>query len=249
MESMDAEIRDAVADYRKSDFPVALTGAGVSVDSGIPDFRSEEGLWNVFDPWEYATIEAFRTTPRKAWIFYRSLARNLRDAKPNPAHKALARLESEGGLNGIITQNIDGLHGDAGSRNVLEVHGDARRLHCLRCGRLTPALADHYSSQEVPECDRCGNPLKPNVVLFGENVRLSEQSSQLLERCDLLLVVGTSAEVYPVADFPRQILRNGGKLIEFNNRDSVLSSFCSHRIYGPASETVPQFVENALQRL
>ncbi|HUG43123.1 MAG TPA: Sir2 family NAD-dependent protein deacetylase [Acidobacteriota bacterium] len=246
---MDAEIRDAVVDYLKSDFPVALTGAGISVDSGIPDFRSQDGLWNVFDPWEYATIEAFRASPQKAWMFYRSLARRLRDARPNPAHEALASLEIEGRLNGIITQNIDGLHLAAGSRNVVEVHGDARRLQCLHCARLTPASADQYSSQEVPACNHCGNPLKPNVVLFGEGIRLSDRSSRLLDRCDLLLVVGTSAEVFPVADFPRQVLRRDGKLIEFNVRETALSFFASHGIYGPAAETVPEFVESALKLL
>src|SRR5262249_1846900 len=154
--------------------------------------------------------------PEKAWRLYRALGRTLLDREPNPAHRALAVLAASGRLAGIVTQNVDGLHQRAGSPRVLEIHGEHGRLQCLGCERLEPFLRGHLEDGPIPRCAACGHPLKPNVVLFEEPVREMTEIDRLLEGCDLLLVVGTSAEVYPAAGLSVQVLERGGSLLEFN---------------------------------
>ncbi len=203
---------------------VALSGAGISVPSGIPDFRSRGGLWSRFPPEEYATLDVFLQNPAKAWRFFRIMAAMLADKAPNPAHYALAELEARGRLAAIITQNIDGLHQAAGSRNVVEIHGVHHRLHCLRCPheeRFGPA---HLDDEQVPTCPDCGFPLKPKVVLFGENVMALETVHGLAAGCDLLLVIGTSAQVYPAAALPSMVTRYGGIVIEMNREPSLATA-------------------------
>lgn len=212
---------EAAARLRAARKPAALTGAGISVGSGIPDFRSPGGLWTVFSPEEYATIEVFSRNPAKAWELFRALGKILEGKRPNAAHRALAQLEQQGVLHGIVTQNIDALHQQAGSRRVFEIHGEHRHLHCLQCGALTPVTPDHYRTTEVPHCILCGYPLKPNVVLFGEAVRDLEAIHAFIADCDLLLVVGTSAQVYPAAALPSMVRQNGGSIFEFN-REAAL---------------------------
>ena len=202
----------------------ALTGAGISVGSGIPDFRSPGGLWTVFSPEEYATLEVFDRDPAKAWELFRALGTVLAGKKPNPAHRALAELEQQGWLQGIVTQNIDNLHQQAGSSRVFEIHGDHQHLHCPHCGELTPAAPHHYQDAGVPRCPRCGSPLKPNVVLFGEAVRELSAIHDFIAGCDLLLVAGTSAQVYPAAALPSLVQRNGGRILEFNREPALASS-------------------------
>jgi NAD-dependent deacetylase len=213
--------REAIDRFRDASRALALTGAGISVESGIPDFRSPGGLWSVFSPGEYATIEVFLRDPEKAWQLYRALGRSIEGREPNAAHRALAALEGEGWLDGVVTQNVDGLHTKAGSRRVLEVHGDHRRLQCLRCGRLEPFEVDHLREGPLPRCPGCGSPLKPNVVLFGEAVRSLETVDEWIEDCDVLLVIGTSAQVYPVAELPSRVARRGGTILEFNLEPAV----------------------------
>jgi NAD-dependent deacetylase len=253
------EAAEAVAKARRA---VAFTGAGISVESGIPDFRSPGGLWTVFAPDEYATIEAFAETPEKAWKLFRAIGKTIAGARPNPAHEALAALEAAGRLAGVITQNIDGLHQAAGSRNVVEVHGDHRRLQCLSCGRLSPMPESLLDGGSVPACASCGSPLKPNVVLFGEGVRGLEDVQALIAGCDLLLVVGTSAQVYPAAGIPPAVKRDGGRVLEFNLEPTPLSEggvelrfWGAHPVepvsdwlfLGPAGKTLPAVARRALQ--
>jgi NAD-dependent deacetylase len=197
---------------------VALTGAGISVPSGIPDFRSAgTGLWENVDPMEVAHIDVFRRDPERFWHFYGDRFTTLRDKRPNGAHHALVELERRGHLDAVITQNIDGLHEAAGTQDLIEVHGSISHASCLVCERrydleeTRERLADDPVG--VPRCD-CGHPLKPDVVLFGEFLPMDamNRAEELSERADVLLCVGSSLEVYPVAGLPSVCLRAGGAL-------------------------------------
>jgi NAD-dependent deacetylase len=234
--------------YCGATFPVALTGAGISVDCGIPDFRSGDGLWSVFDPTEYATLSGFLEDPAKVWQMYRALGMTVQGKRPGAAHFALAHLERTSGLRGVITQNIDGLHSAAGSSNVIEIHGDCRSLQCLRCAGRKPAGDCYLKEGPVPLCSQCEHPLKPNVVLFQEAVRGMGEVEGLLNSCDLLIVIGTSATVYPAAGFPHRVLSRGGRIIEFNLEQTNLTSSCDFYCEGRVDVTVPQFV-SAVQEL
>jgi NAD-dependent deacetylase len=202
---------------------VALTGAGISVPSGIPDFRSAGGLWSQFLPEEYATLEVFLRDPAKAWRLFRAMADMLAGKKPNAAHYALAALADYKCLTAIITQNIDGLHQAAGSKQVVEMHGGHQSLHCLRCGHEELLNALHLEASRVPTCPQCDFALKPKVVLFGEDVVELDTVQGLASGCDLLLVIGTSAQVFPAAALPGQVARRGGRIIEMN-REPVLAA-------------------------
>ncbi len=219
----ESPLAKAAAAIQTATKTVALTGAGISVGSGIPDFRSPGGLWTIFSPEEYATLDVFYRNPAKAWDLYRALGKVLLGKSPNPAHQALAELEQQGNLSGIITQNIDNLHQQAGSSQVFEIHGDHQHLHCLQCDLLQPIEAVHYQTTVVPRCPHCGFPLKPNVVLFGEAVRDLEVIHDFIKDCDLLLVIGTSAQVYPAAALPSMVRHSGGRIFEFNKEQALES--------------------------
>lgn len=241
-------LAEAARALRGASFAAALTGAGISVESGIPDFRSPGGLWSVFDPAEYATLSTFRRNPEKAWRLYRALGRTLAGRRPNPAHEALAALEAAGLLKLVVTQNIDGLHQAAGSRQVVEIHGDHRHLQCLGCGLLEAVAAVHLDGDAVPLCPHCSSPLKPNVVLFEEAVRGLAEIEAALRRCDLLLVVGTSGLVWPAAGLPEMVRRRGGRVIEFNLGSTELTENGSvdYLFAGAAGTTLPLFVASVL---
>ena len=185
---------------------VVLTGAGVSTESGIPDFRSETGIWAEVDPFEVASIQAFRRNPARIWSFYRERVHVLRDAQPNAAHLALAELERRGLVESVITQNIDLLHTRAGSRDVVEVHGSIRSAQCLGCLWTEPidAVLAQLVETPLPSCSQCGAVLKPGVVLFGELLPAGaiERAMLLARGARLMLVVGSSLEVWPVAGLP-----------------------------------------------
>ncbi len=210
-----AQLADLI---READSVVALTGAGISVPSGIPDFRSPgTGLWANVDPMEIAHIDVFRRDPERFWRFYGDRFHSLEDKRPNRAHEALAELEQAGMLDAVITQNIDQLHARAGSRVLIEVHGTIAHSSCPRCHACYP-LADVRTRQaadadSVPRCD-CGEPLKPDVVLFGEY--LPEDAIARAERlaagADLMLCIGSSLEVHPVAQLPELTLCAGGQI-------------------------------------
>jgi NAD-dependent deacetylase len=196
---------------------VALTGAGISVPSGIPDFRSPgTGLWERVNPMEVAHIDAFRADPKRFWGFYGQRFATLRDKRPNGAHSALVELERRGMLAAVVTQNVDMLHRKAGTGELVEVHGSIATSSCLSCGgsyELEEARARLASDGAVPRCD-CGEPLKPDVTLFGELLPPGalERATELAASADLLLCVGSSLEVYPVAGLPSITLQAGGRI-------------------------------------
>jgi NAD-dependent deacetylase len=203
---------------RRSTNAVALTGAGVSVPSGIPDFRSPgTGLWEKVDPMEVAHIDAFHRDPQRFWQFYSQRFLALHDKRPNAAHAALAELERNGLLRGVITQNVDRLHGLAGSRRVVEVHGSIEQSLCVVCGTrvgLAEVMRIVSGGQTTPECEACGAALKPDVVLFGELLpeEAIDDAQALAANSDLMLCVGSSLEVYPIAALPSLTQAAGGQI-------------------------------------
>jgi NAD-dependent deacetylase len=208
-----------VADLlRAAERAVALTGAGISVPSGIPDFRSPgSGLWEKVDPMEVAHIDAWRRDPDRFWSFYSQRFTTLMDKEPNEAHLALAELERRGLIRGVITQNIDRLHRKAGTERIIEVHGSIAWSVCLTCGERVPidrVIALLADGDGAPRCPTCGAPLKPDVVLFGELLpeRALAEAQELAMAADLMLCVGSSLEVYPVAGLPAMTHGGGGRL-------------------------------------
>jgi NAD-dependent deacetylase len=241
---------------------VVLTGAGISTESGIPDFRSPTGIWAQYDPAEYATIEAFRADPRKVWSFYSRRLRVLLEAEPNAGHLALAELERAGRVSAVVTQNIDGLHRRAGSRDVVEVHGSIRSSTCPACsakyelGELlellrqgadsaapteaVPALPVRPVPSEAPECPRCGAIVKPDVVMFGELLPEAaiERAYALARSTGLLLVVGSTLEVWPVSMLPGETVAAGGEVAIVNRGPTSFDGRATVKIDGGAGETL-----------
>jgi len=207
---------------RQAAHVVALTGAGVSTRSGIPDFRSvRSGMWNRTDPLEVASIWTFYNQPDVFYRWMRPLAQRIVAAEPNPAHRALAELERHGCLQAVITQNVDSLHQRAGSRHVFELHGHARSVRCLHCSHRASSevlWADVLRGQQPAPCPECGGALKPDVILFGEPLPYEALSGAQQEAlaCDVMLVAGTSLEVMPAADLPMLAKRRGARLILVN---------------------------------
>ena len=199
---------------------VVLTGAGVSTESGIPDFRSPTGIWAEFDPAEYASLPAFRADPAKVWRFYKPRIAMLTEAEPNAAHRALAALEEAGLVDAVVTQNIDLLHERAGSRNLVEVHGSIRSATCPTCDAsyARDVVVAKLERADAPACDDCGSILKPDVVFFGEVLPADaiERAFELARSARLLLVVGSSLEVHPVAALPEETLGAGGRVAIVN---------------------------------
>jgi NAD-dependent deacetylase len=200
---------------------VALTGAGISTGSGIPDFRSPTGIWATVDPREFASLSAFRRDPERVWTFYRLRVRMLTEAEPNAAHRSLAELERRGLLAAVITQNIDVLHERGGSREVIEVHGSIRSSSCPRCGQrctLAEVLEQLAASEAAPRCPACATILKPDVVFFEEMLPVDaiDRAYALAREAGLLLVVGSSLEVWPVAELPSVTRAAGGEVAIVN---------------------------------
>lgn len=223
-ESDSNHLSEAAATFCSAKKVVALTGAGISVESGIDDFRSPGGLWSQYPPDEYGTLDVFKRTPEKAWRLFHVINKGMVGKKPNQAHRVLADFEQKKMISGVVTQNIDNLHQVAGSSNVVEIHGDTRQLQCIFCETLYRRENIPLSENVLPHCSNCGNVLKPNVVLFGEQVRSLDDINLLLHRCDLLLVIGTSAQVYPAASLPQQVKMSSGKIFEFNITETDLTT-------------------------
>jgi NAD-dependent deacetylase len=243
------QIMQAADLLTSSRYPIALSGAGISTPSGIPDFRSSDnGLWNRFNPMEVASLSAFRTKPEKFFDWFRPLARLIFDAKPNPAHTALAELEQRGLLQTIITQNIDNLHQRAGSQNVIEVHGAISSLTCGQCFQKTnveEVRHAYFEENQIPTCKSCGGILKPDVILFGEQMPMTPwlTAEQEINKCDLLLVVGSSLEVNPVAKLPFEVIAKGGKLIIINKQITYINSRADIVFRKDAAEVLPAILE------
>ena len=221
---------------------VVLTGAGVSTESGVPDFRSPSGIWARYDPMEYATIDAFRRDPVKVWEFYAKRLEVLGSARPTAAHDALAALERAGLVLAVVTQNIDRLHELAGSRDVVEVHGSIRTASCLDCGQ-TVSLEEvirQLRDAPTPTCPRCGSVPKPDVVMFGEVLPAEaiERAVELAATARLLLVVGSSLAVFPVASLPETTLRSGGAVAIVNAEPTPYDELASIVIHAQAGETL-----------
>lgn len=217
---------------------VALTGAGVSAESNVPTFRGEEGLWKNFRPEEVATPQAFRRDPKFVWEWYDSRRALLKEIRPNPAHEVLARLEKRYAEFWVVTQNIDGLHQAAGSRNVIELHGNIWKARCVREGTVTE-MREAPLPELPPKC-RCGALLRPHVVWFGELLPVEEyrQSEELISRCDLLFVVGTSGIVQPAASLPYLARERGGFIVEVNPEETPISAIADEILPGKAGEVL-----------
>ncbi|GAB4291733.1 MAG: NAD-dependent protein deacetylase [Myxococcota bacterium] len=225
---------------------VALTGAGISVPSGIPDFRSPGGVWEKYDIYEYGTIQAFLSNPQKVWKLFKEFDSLISAAKPNNAHIALAELEERGFIKGVITQNIDGLHHKAGSKMIVEFHGNCLRLHCVRCGFALGR--EEYPAEDdglIPTCPECDQPLKPTVVLFGEQIPSDSISAalSLTDAANVFVVVGTSASVAPASLYPELAFNRGIPVIEINMEATHLTErVATISILGDAAEILPKLV-------
>lgn len=234
----------------RSKFAIAFTGAGISAESGIPTFRGFNGLWKRYRPEELATPEAFRRDPHLVWEFYRWRMRKILRAKPNPAHYALARLEEIGVLKAVITQNVDDLHREAGTKNLIELHGNIFRVRCTSCDyrenlKESGRVHEFVESRELPRCPRCGSLLRPDVVWFGEPLpkEALEKAFNLAERADAVIVVGTSGVVYPAAYIPYIVKERGGRVIEVNVERSGVTPVADVFLRGKAGEVLPKLVE------
>ena len=220
---------------------VVFTGAGVSAESGIPTFRDAlTGLWANYDPEQLATEQGFRANPSLVWDWYAERRRRIADVQPNAAHHAIARLErAKPGLL-VVTQNVDGLHQRAGSTDVIELHGNILRVKCLEgCGVVQQGWQDDERSP--PRCPRCGAPLRPDVVWFGEYLpeRALLRAQQAAADCDLMMVVGTSALVYPAAELPFAAARAGAAVITVNPEPTPVDEIAAARVPGKAAEVLP----------
>lgn len=231
---------------------VALTGAGFSTASGIPDFRSGgSGLWTRVDPMEVASLLAFQRRPQRFYEWFHPLAGTLLAARPNAAHRALAELEAAGRLAGVVTQNIDGLHQQAGSIRVYEVHGHLRRATCIACFASEPTVGHLQAFVETgapPVCAKCGGFLKPDVVLFGEELPYDQVAAarELFDSADLVVVGGSSLEVAPVAEFPYYAVESGARLVIINHGPTYLDPRAEVVIHADVAEVLPVLAREVL---
>src|SRR5512140_229695 len=237
---------------RKATHAVVLTGAGISTPSGIPDFRSEgTGLWSRDEPLEVASLNTFRTHPEKFYAWFRPLASQIFDAQPNQAHLALARLEQQGRPHWIVTQNIDMLHQKAGSKNIIEMHGSLGTLSCTQCFQKVdalPYLKPFVEEGVIPLCPHCNAVLKPDVILFGEQLPQKAwfDAQRVSRACDLMLVAGSSLEVLPVAGLPMQALDRGAHLLIVNNSPTYLDVRADAVMQGDVADIIPAMVQQAI---
>ncbi len=238
--------------FRKARRVVVLTGAGISTPSGIPDFRSEgTGLWSRDEPLEAASLNTFRTSPEKFFHWFRPLAGRIFDAQPNPAHQALAEIEAHGVPVIIATQNIDGLHQKAGSKNVVELHGTIRTLSCTQCFKQyesSPFLRAYIDFGTIPACAECRGILKPDVILFGEQLPQAawNEAQKAARQADLMVVAGSSLEVLPVAGLPMQAVDRGAHLIVINNTPTYINPRADIVIMDDVAAVIPEIIKRAI---
>ena len=250
--SLEEGIEFAAERLRKSKHTLILTGAGFSTPSGIPDFRSDgTGLWSQSEPLEAASLNTFRTNPEKFYAWFRTLANQIFNAQPNPAHLALARLEEAGHIRSIATQNIDVLHQHAGSKNVIELHGTLSTLTCTQCFQkveAAPYLRPYIENGDIPRCPNCNAVLKPDVILFGEQMpqRAWFDAQRETRSCDAMIVAGSSLEVLPVAGLPLQALDRGAHLIIINRTPTYLDGRSDAVLQGEVEDIIPAIAEQVL---
>jgi NAD-dependent deacetylase len=251
-DSVQAGIKFSAELFRKAKRAVVLTGAGISTSSGIPDFRSEgSGLWSHDEPLEIASMQTFRTHPEKFYGWFRPLASQIFEALPNAAHQALAQLEKAGYIHSILTQNIDMLHQKAGTMHMVELHGTLKTLSCTQCFQQVesaPYLQSFIEQGTLPCCPLCGGLLKPDVILFGEQLpqRAWFEAQRESRACDLMLVAGSSLEVMPVAGLPMQALDRGAHLVIINNSPTYLNVRADAAIQENVSDIIPAIAEQVL---
>jgi NAD-dependent deacetylase len=242
-------IRNAAESIKRSHQVVVLTGAGISTPSGIPDFRSPDiGLWTKFEPMEVASLSAFRYNPEKFFKWLHPLAVRLFSAQPNPAHIALAELQKLGVIHTIITQNIDGLHTHAGATDVLEVHGSLSTLTCINCFARVPSksvIKEYIEDQKIPHCKICGGYLKPDIILYEEQLPYAiwNKAESASKTCDLMIVVGTSLEVMPSARLPMAALENGASIIMINNTETYIDVRAEIIIRADVADVLPKLAD------
>jgi NAD-dependent deacetylase len=238
---------------RTASYCVALTGAGISTASGIPDFRSPgSGVWTKYSPMEVASLSAFRYHPNRFYTWLRPFVKNLFEANPNPAHDALTRLEEYGFLQTIITQNIDALHQKSGSKNVIEVHGTYQTLSCPACFQqinATPDILDALlNNSRTPRCPLCKAVLKPDIILYEEQLPIEKwnQARNEIQMCDLLLVLGSTLTVTPVSDLPFTALASGAKIIIINRGSTYIDSQAAVALEGDLADLLPIITDKVI---
>ena len=237
---MSTDIHQAAVAISQAQKTVALTGAGISVESGIPPFRGPGGLWEKYDPMKYAHIDAFARDPAEVWrVLFMGLKHHLQQAQPNDAHIGLYRLQQMGKLQTVVTQNVDGMHQRAGNEDVIEFHGTFASQHCMRCAQ--PVSSSDLSFAVLPPRCPCGGVIRPDVVMFGEAIPIEalKRSQALAATCDLMLVIGTSATVEPAAHLPVIAKRGGARVIEINAEATPLTRYVSDiTLLGQAGATM-----------
>jgi len=223
---------------------VALTGAGISAESGVPTFRGPEGLWKKYRPEELANPSAFKQDPLLVWEWYDWRRGLIANTEPNPAHFALARQERSNSSFTLITQNVDGLHERGGSKNILKLHGDIWQLRCTVCGTVT--INRQVPLPELPPTCRCGALLRPDIVWFGESLPSNtwQKAWSASEAADIFLIIGTSALVQPAASLPLIAKEQGAYLVEINMEKTAISQHADASLFGPAGELLPQLIPN-----
>lgn len=226
---------------------VFLTGAGISAESGLSTFRSENGLWNNHRVEDVATIEAYFRNPDYVHDFYNNMRPELLKAQPNPAHLAISELQKKYPAQiSVVTQNVDTLHEKAENKNIYHIHGQINQIVCMNCGHVFETWGDITSQDKCEHCKAVGM-LKPNIVFFGENLLYMNKVDNLLKSCDLFISVGTSGVVYPAAGFVQIAKMFGADTIELNMEKTSNNSLFDRHIYGPAGTTIPALVEELLQ--
>jgi NAD-dependent deacetylase len=244
---MSTDMERAVERLRNTKSLLVITGAGISAESGIPTFRGNDGLWQNYRAEELATPWAFERDPVTVWKWYDWRRGIIGKAEPNPGHHAIRRLEET--LPGffLITQNVDGLHGRTGIKNIIEIHGNLWRVRCPRDGR-TMMLMD-VPLKSIPPCCECGEMLRPDVVWFGESIPSDalQMSYNAMSLCDTLMVVGTSGVVYPVASFPENVKSNGGFVIEVNLEPTPITNVADVSLFGKSGDILPAVVDGVVR--
>ena len=247
--TLEDQIREAARLLATASHAIALTGAGISTPSGIPDFRGPKGLWRRIPPRVFS-IDYFRENPEESWRVFLELYESMRRVEPNPSHYALAELERHGVIKAIITQNIDSLHQAAGSKNVVELHGSLKYAVCLDCGYKTPLEEAVRTAKQsgVPRCPRCGGVLKPDVVFFGETLPLKaiDEAFRLASVSDLVLVAGSSLAVTPANQIPLIAKQHGAKIIIVNLGETLQDHIADVKIEAPVEKALPQIAEKTI---
>lgn len=242
-------IKAIASSIKNSKYAVAFTGAGISSESGIPTYRGEGGLWTKYDPNIYANVYYFNKDPSYYWNFFREVRfPMLKKVKPNKAHIAMAEMDVAGYLKTVITQNIDGLHQEAGSSSVIELHGTTRIIHCMSCSKEY-SMDEAFSKLETeipPRCSECKGKLRPAVVFFGETLdpQILRSAYEEAENCDFILSVGSSLVVFPAADIPVKAKQRGATLVIINKESTPLDHLADHVINEEAGNVLPQIVQS-----